>query len=242
MNLTPDQLPALNARFATAAPPDTVRWAVDTFGDQLIMTSSFGAESMCTIHMAAAAKPDIKIVVVNTGYLFPQTLAFMEQMRHRFNLHIYEYHSRNDPVVWLTVNGEPDPRVRKNVDACCAANKNEVFDRAMHELAPAGWIRGVRADQSETRAKMEVVQWNKRYNTWAISPILHWNGKQIHGYLKQHDLPYHPLYSQGYVSIGCNPETCTLPAGGDDDARSGRWAGTNKKECGIHLEDPDKPQ
>src|SRR5207248_2586774 len=184
-------------------------------------------------------KPDIKIVFVNTGYLFPETLAFMEAMRQRFNLNVQEYHTRNDPVVWLTVHGEPDPRVRKDVDACCAANKNEVFDRAMRELAPEGWLRGVRADQSETRAQMEVVQWSARYKCWAISPILHWNGRQIHAYLKKHDLPYHPLWSQGYVSIGCNPETCTMAVGGDDDgdSRKGRWAGMNKKECGIHLED-----
>ncbi len=82
------------------------------FGDKLIMTSSFGAESMCTIHMATQIKPDIKIVVVNTGYLFPETLTFMEQMRRRFNLNVWEFHTHNDPVVWLTVNGEPDPGVR----------------------------------------------------------------------------------------------------------------------------------
>lgn len=229
-------LPALNGRLGNAAPQEIMHWAAATFGQRLIMTSSFGAESMCTLHMAAAIRPDIRIVFVNTGYLFPETLVFMEEMRRRFNLNIWEYHTRNDPVVWLTVHGEPDPHVRQDVEACCAANKNEVFDRAMREMAPQAWIRGVRAEQSETRAGMQVVQWSKRNGCYAVSPILRWTARDIHGYMKQHDLPYHPLWSKGYVSIGCNPATCTRPVGDGADQRSGRWSGTDKKECGIHLD------
>ncbi len=200
------------------------------------MTSSFGAESMCTIHMATQIKPDIKIVVVNTGYLFPETLTFMAQMRQRFNLNVWEYHSHNDPIVWLTVNGEPDPRVRENVDACCAANKNEVFDRAMRELAPDAWIRGIRADQSEMRSSVLPVQWSSRNNCYAISPILKWSARDIYLYMKKFDLPYHPLWEKGYTSIGCNPATCTRAVDPEDDQRSGRWSGTEKTECGIHLD------
>lgn len=234
-------LPALNARFASAPPHDIVRWAADTFTDRLIMTSSFGAESMCLIHLAVTARPNLPIIFVNTGYLFPETLAFMEAMRRRFNLNILEYHTRNDPIAWLTIHGEPDPRRRNNVDACCAANKNEVFDRAMKELAPAAWLRGVRADQSETRAAMQPVQWSARNNCFAVSPILRWTARDIHHYMKAHNLPYHPLWEQGYTSIGCNPETCTAPIGSAEDTRSGRWAGTTKKECGLHLENPQNP-
>ena len=226
----------INADFQGRDPAQLVRWASETFGTDLIMTSSFGAESMCLIHLAVSVRPDIPIVLVNTGYLFPQTLAFMEAMRQRFDLNVREYHSRNDPVVWLTVNGETDPRQRNNVDACCAANKNEVFDRAMRELAPAAWLRGVRAHQSDHRAAMVPVQWNKRVNCWAISPLLEWTNRDIHAYMKKHELPYHPLWEQGYNSIGCSPETCTRPVGADEDQRSGRWAGLDKKECGIHLD------
>ena len=234
--ITAAEVAALNARFNAAHPQEIVRWAAETFGEGLILTSSFGAESMCSIHLAVTAKPGIRIVVVNTGYLFPETLEFMEQMRRRFGLNILEYKTKNDPVVWLTVHGEPDPRVRNNVEACCAANKNEPFDRAMRELAPAAWLRGVRADQSEERGKMEIVQWSKRNNCWAVSPILRWNNRLIHQYMKANDLPYHPLWEKGYVSIGCSPTTCTRAIGEGEDQRSGRWAGTGKKECGINLE------
>jgi len=234
--LTETEVRAANERFRASHPSGIVRWAADTFGDGLIMTSSLGAESMCAIHLAIRAKPDTKIVVVNTGYLFAETLEFMARMRARWGLSVREYHTRNDPVVWLSVNGEPDPRQRRNVDACCAANKNEVFDRAMAELSPAAWLRGVRADQSAERARMEMVQWSPRNRCWAISPLLHWTARDIHQYMKQHGLEYHPLWEKGYSSIGCNPGTCTRPIGADQDQREGRWAGLGKKECGIHLE------
>ena len=230
------QLETLNTRFDTADPHEICAWAAQTFGDDLMMTSSFGAESMCSIHLARAVKSDIKIVFINTGYLFPETIAFMESMRKKYNLNVWEYHTKNDPVLWLSVNGEPDPRCRSNVEACCAANKNEVLDRAMKDLAPTGWIRGVRADQSESRKQMKVLQWSKRNNCWAISPILKWNSRQIFDYMKRHGLEFHPMWERGYTSIGCNPATCTRPVGEGQDARDGRWAGTDKKECGIHLD------
>jgi phosphoadenosine phosphosulfate reductase len=229
-------LAALNNRFNTAHPRDILAWAAGFFGDDLLMTSSFGADSMCTLHMATQAKPDLRIVVINTGYLFPETIQFMEEMRQRFNLRILEYHTRNDPVAWLTINGEPDPRHRHNVDACCAANKVAVMDRAMQELAPAAWVRGVRADQSSERQKLQILQWHHRHNCWAISPILRWSSRDVFYYMKEHNLPHHPLWHQGYTSIGCNPLTCTRAIGADDDQRAGRWAGTDKKECGINLD------
>lgn len=237
-SLTPGSLPELNAPLD---PPDIVQWAAATFAGRLIMTSSFGIESMCSIHLAISAQPQIKILFINTGYLFPETLAFMEQMRNRFNLNVLEFHSQNNPITWLTIHNEPDPAHRNNVDACCAANKNEVIDRAMRQLAPAAWLRGIRADQSAQRSAMDIVQWSARHQCYAISPILRWDKRQIHAYMKAHDLPYHPLWEKGYTSLGCNPLTCTQPLSLDaptDDSRSGRWPGLAKKECGIHLDSP----
>jgi phosphoadenosine phosphosulfate reductase len=235
--LIPAEVEQLNARFDKAHPHEIIRWAADRFGTGLVMTSSFGADSMCTIHLATQVIPDIRIIMVNTGYLFPETLAFMEEMRHRFNLNILEYHTRNDPVVWLSVNGEPDPRYRNNWQACCAANKDPVMDRAMQEIAPAAYLRGVRADQTAQRGKMKPIEWMDRYKSWAISPILRWSTRDIYYYMKEHNLPHHPLVDKGYVSIGCNPETCTRPVGAGEDQRAGRWAGSDKKECGINLDE-----
>ena len=143
MQLTEPQLADLNSRFVTSHPSEIVRWAAETFPvGNLLMTSSFGAESMCLIHLVEAVRPGTPIGFVNTGYLFPETLAFMEEIRGRFHLNVLEYHSRQDPFVYLSVRGETDPHLRKDVAACCAANKDEVFDRVMAELAGGGGVGG----------------------------------------------------------------------------------------------------
>lgn len=227
---------ATNAVLDTYDPPSVVNWAAKEYGKGLVMSSSFGAESALLIHMATRVLPDIKIVVVDTGYLFPETHAFMEELRHRFDLNLWVYRTKNDPIAYLKAAGETDPTVRQNVEACCGVNKNEPFERAFHQLKPAAWLRGIRRNQADTRQSKQPVEWSKRYNCFAVSPLLNWTRKDIHNYMKQHDLPYHPLYEQGYASIGCNPQTCTRPIQIGEDPRAGRWSGSSKTECGLHLE------
>ena len=229
-------LDAINAVLDTYDPARVVDWAAQEFGEGLVMSSSFGAESALLLHMATRAKPDIKVIVVDTGYLFPETHAFLETLRHRFDLNIWTYRTRQDPIQYLKDAGETDPTFRNNVEACCAVNKNEPFDRAIKELQPRAWLRGIRRNQADTRAARKPVEWSKRFNCYAVSPLLSWDRRQIHQYMKQHDLPYHPLFDQGYASIGCNPLSCTRPIQIGEDARAGRWSGTNKIECGLHLE------
>jgi phosphoadenosine phosphosulfate reductase len=229
-------LATMNQLFERQSPVDIVKWSVAQFGPDLVMTSSFGAESALLIHMAIQELPDIRIIMVNTGYLFPETHAFMEQLRHRFNLNVWSYRTRNDPIAWLRQAGEDNPTWRKDVDACCAANKNEPMERAMRELQPKAWLRGIRRNQAETRKAASFVEWSNRYRCHAVSPLLNWTSKDIYGYMKQHDLPYHPLYEKGYASIGCNPLSCTRPIQIGEDPRSGRWSGTGKLECGINVE------
>lgn len=234
-------LEATNAKLETLSPPEIVKWAADTFGDELIMTSSFGAESAILIHMAATAMPRIKIVMVDTGYLFPETHDLMAELRKRFDLNIWTYRTKNDPIRYLQDAGEEDPGWRKNVEQCCGVNKNEPFDRAMKELAPAAWLRGIRRDQADTRKSRGIVEWSKRNNCYAVSPLLPWTGRDIGLYMKQHGLPYHPLVSLGYLSIGCNPLSCTRPVQEGEDPRAGRWSGQTKTECGLHLDHTSEP-
>ena len=226
---------AYNELFEKSQPVDVVKWANAQFGDRLVMSSSFGADSAVLLHMAVTGRPDIKIIMVDTGYLFPETFAFMEQLRRRLNLNVWIYRTRQDPIAYLAAAGEGDPKWRADVDRCCAANKNEPFERALKDLAPLGWLRGIRRNQAATRKERAFVEWSQRYQCYAISPLLNWTGREIHQYMKQHDLPYHPLREKGYSSIGCNPLSCTRPIMPGDDERSGRWAGAGKVECGINL-------
>jgi phosphoadenosine phosphosulfate reductase len=224
----------MNDALRDADPEKIVAWAAARFAPELVMTSSFGAESALLIHMATRVVPDIRIILLDTGYLFPETHAFMEQLRRRFNLNVWVYRTRNDPIAWLHHAGEENPAWRNDIDRCCAVNKNEPMERAMKELAPKAWLRGVRGDQTKVRANARFVNWSDRYNCYAISPLLNWTTRDIYGYMKRHDLPYHPLYEQGYLSISCNPLSCTDKVQIGEGARSGRWQG-NKAECGINI-------
>jgi len=226
---------ATNRVLETYDPIRAVAWAARQFGEDLVMSSSFGAESALLVHMATAVLPRIRIVFVDTGFLFPETHRFMEELRQRFDLNVWTYRTRNDPITYLDQAGEDEPMLRKDIPACCAANKNEPFDRAIQQLRPKAWLRGIRRQQADTRAARQIVEWSNRYDCYAVSPLLTWTQRDIHVYMKKHDLPYHPLWEQGYASIGCNPLSCTRPITIGEDPRAGRWSGTGKLECGLHL-------
>jgi len=228
-------LAALNQMFESTDPTRIVEWAGAQFGEDLVMSSSFGSESAALLHMANQIKPGIRVIFVDTGYLFPETHGFMEQLRLRLDLNVWHYRTRNDPIAYLHKAGEENPTWRKDINACCGANKNEPFERAMKELAPRAWLRGIRRDQAKTRTQQQFLEWSPRYNCHAVSPLLNWTGRDVHAYLKKYDLPYHPLWEKGYASIGCNPLSCTQPVGEGEHPRSGRWAGQDKIECGINL-------
>ena len=228
-------LDAVNPMLEASDPAHIVEWAAAQFGRDLMMSSSFGAESMLLIHMATRVRPDIRTVMVDTGYLFPETHRFMEEMRLRFDLNVWIYRTKNDPIAYLHHASEENPAWRKDVDSCCAANKNEPFERAMKDLRPRAWLRGIRRNQADTRKNRQIIEWSPRYECYAVSPLLTWSGREIYAYMKQHDLPFHPLYEKGYFSIGCNPLSCTRPIQPGEDPRSGRWAGRDKVECGINL-------
>ncbi len=229
-------LDALNSAFEDAEPQKIIGWAAAQFGAGLVMSSSFGAESALLLHMASAVLPDIRVIFIDTGYLFPETHRFMEELRHRLNLRIWTFRTAHDPFAYLHGAGEDNPTWRKDVDGCCAANKSEPMERAMRQLRPAAWLRGIRRGQADTRRAKRFIEWSDRYQCHAISPLLNWSGSEIHAYMKRHELPYHPLYEQGYFSIGCNPLSCTRAVRPGEDPRAGRWSGHAKVECGINLD------
>jgi len=227
----------VNSRLECAQPQQIVRWAADRFGRDLVMTSSFGEQAAVLIHIATRLVPEIRIIFIDTGYLFPETHRFMEQLRLRLNLNVWCYRTPHDPISFLRHAGEENPEWRKDVIGCCAANKNEPMQRAVSELCPMAWLRGIRRDQSESRRNVKVLEWSDRYQCWAVSPLVNWTTRDVGLYMKKHNLPWHPLVEKGYLSIGCNPRSCTCPVAPGQDSRSGRWAGTGKLECGIHSLD-----
>ena len=228
-------LPEVNSVLERCDPPQIVAWAAREFGDDLIMSSSFGAESAALIHLATSANPGIRVVLVDTQFLFNETHEFVEKLRDRFDLQLRVYRPAHRGEEYLNLANETDSKWRNNVERCCAVNKNEPFDRAMRELRPHAWLRGIRRDQAETRRGRQIVEFSERFNCYAISPLLNWSAEQIRAYMQRYDLPSHPLLAKGYTSIGCHPESCTRPVQIGEDARAGRWTGLSKTECGLHL-------
>ena len=220
-------LDAINLKLGPASPTEIIGWCVDQFGDDCAISSSFGAESACLLHLATEVKPDIRVVFVNSGFLFEETLSFKAELTKRLKLNLVEFTPLISHAEFLKQYGK---LYEKDPDLCCEINKVEPMRRAISGLK--AWMSGVRADQTAYRAGLKPVEL-KANGLYKVAPILSWNSKTIFQYLKEHDLPLHPLWEKGYTSIGCEP--CTAVPGSPGDPRSGRWQGQNKSECGIQT-------
>ena len=227
-NLTPQELERLNARFETAHPVEIIRWAVETFRPDAALTSSFGADSAAVIHMALQADPRISIRTVDTGFLFPETIQFTEALRRRWNLNLSVFRTTlSDGEVARLKRGHAARPIDDRY--CCGEYKREATERALAGLRC--WIAGLMRAEAATRRHTPIVE-VLAGGLVKVAPIAARTPRQIVDYMTQHDLPYHPLWAQGYTSIGCALHT-QKPVD-PNDPRSGRWAGTGKTECGIH--------
>jgi phosphoadenosine phosphosulfate reductase len=196
-----------------------LRWAGATFGDDLVVTASFGDAVLA--HLAHSALPGVEIVLLDTGYLFAETEWFADDLRRRYGLRLRTVHPLADVErdVW-----------QFDTQSCCAARKVEPLERALR--GKRAWVTGLRRADSATRAGTPVVHDDLLRGVVKVNPIATWSDDDVTAYTQRHQLPSHPLADRGYPSIGCWP--CTRPADGDDP-RAGRWAGTDKTECGLHL-------
>ena len=230
--ITPPPAPADLER-ATAA--ERVRWAVETYGDGLVMTTSFGIHSAVMLHLVTRIVPGIPVVFIDTGYLFPETYRFAEQLASRLNLHLRTYGpgmtaARQEALYGRRWEQGIDELKRYNFH-----NKVEPMERAVRELRATAWLAGLRRSQAATRERLAVVQVQNKIAK--IHPILDWDNRRMHRYLTEHGLPYHPFWEQGYVSVGDWHSTSKLLAGMTEEQT--RFNGL-KRECGLH-EDSGRP-
>lgn len=206
--------------FEDAHPLDVLRWAGDEFGEQLVVTASFGDAVLP--HLVSVAVPDADIVILDTGFLFAETEWFADHLRQRFQLRLRTFHPLPDVEL---------DQWRHDADACCAARKVEPLQRVL--AGKSAWVTGVRRSDSPGRAGTPVVHVDLLRSVTKINPLAAWSDTDVAEYAASHDLPEHPLADRGYGSIGCWP--CTRPVATGDDPRAGRWAGTAKTECGLHV-------
>jgi phosphoadenosine phosphosulfate reductase len=213
------------------APPEVVlSWAKETFGDDLVLTSSFGAESALMLYLATRVMPKVRVVFLDTGYLFPETYRFAEELRERFELDLRVYLPATSPARQEALYGKLWEGDASDLARYHHLNKVEPMDRALRELAPKGWIAGLRRKQTSFRAKLRPVELAD--GVYKVHPILGWDDETAFHYMRANDLPFHPLYRRGYRSIG--DVHSTSPTDADDDPRAGRRLGVHS-ECGIHL-------
>jgi phosphoadenosine phosphosulfate reductase len=230
---SPEQIAAANARLASASPQEILTWAVDAFFPRLTMATAFGAEGCCILHMLAEIEPGVHVFNLDTGYQFPETLALRERIKERYGIDVELVQPDLTVAEYEAAHGGPLYSIRP--DQCCHDRKVVPLRRAV--AGYEAWISAIRRDQTPDRAAAKVVQWDKKFQLVKVNPLLNWTRKDVWNFINQHNVPYNPLHDEGYLSIGCWP--CTRPVADGQDERAGRWAGTAKKECGLHVLDQE---
>jgi phosphoadenosine phosphosulfate reductase len=229
MASVPDTITASSAKDLVDRPAETddpildahrvLQWAHRRFGAQLCVTASFGDAVLA--HVAAEAIPGVEITLLDTGYLFAETHWFADELRDRYGLSVRIVRPAADLAanVWQT-----------DTDACCAARKLEPLERAL--AGRAAWVTGLRRSDSPSRRTAPFVHHDLLRDVVKINPLAGWTDAHVVTYVAAYGLPDHPLADRGFPSIGCWP--CTRPVADGDDQRSGRWADSDKTECGLH--------
>lgn len=205
----------------------SLQWARSTFGDRLVVASSMGDEVL--VHLASQEAPGVDVLFLDTGYHFPDTLKVRDAVANTYQvkvktvlplLSIQEQSEKFGEDLWA-----------RNPDSCCAMRKVEPLERGLQPYT--AWVTGMRRVDAPTRTDIEVVSWDARRKKVKLNPLASWSDAELNDYIAEHGVIQHPLRASGYASIGCAP--CTRAVAPGEDARAGRWSGTDKTECGLHL-------
>ena len=218
-----------NERLKKASASERLAWASAQFGGGLVLSSSFGAQAAVMLHLATQMRPDIPVIFVDTGYLFQETYEFAERLAKRLEVNLRVYRSRRSPAWQEAIDGKRWEQGVEGIEAYNQENKVEPMNRALDELNATAWLAGLRRQQSSSREKLTVLALAK--DRVKIHPIIDWTDKNVHDYLKANDLPDHPLWEQGYISIGDTHTTRKLEDGMSEEET--RFFGL-KRECGLH--------
>jgi len=197
----------------------------------LLMATAFGAEGCCLIHMIAAIQPGVRVLNIDTGYQFAETLELRERIKARYGIEVEYIRPELTVAEYEAEHGGPLYELRP--DQCCHDRKVLPLRRAVERINPLAWISAIRKDQTAERGQASVIQWDPKFDMVKVNPLLGWTKKDIWAFVMKHEVPYNPLHDRNYPSIGCWPCTRAIQAGEDD--RAGRWSGKVKKECGLHV-------
>ena len=217
-DFTDAELAELSIEFERLPATKIIQWAVDNFAPHFALTASMTDSVL--IDLAVKVYPEIEVCFIDTGYHFPETLETVEAVRRKYGLN----------MKIMTVRHHDEELWKVDPENCCSAVKVGQLDRAL--LGKSAWMSGLRRDEADTRIKAPLVARDLR-GLIKVNPIAMWSDQDVQGYIADHDIIVNPLVEKGYLSIGCMP--CTVPVTDPDDPRSGRWAGRDKTECGLHT-------
>lgn len=219
----------INEQLAKKDAIGVLKWAYSSFGEEIVYACSFGAEGIVLIDLISKVKADATIVFLDTNLHFKETYQLINHVKERYpslniqlknpELTVEEQNQIHGKELWKTAP-----------DQCCKIRKLKPLEEELSKYH--AWISGLRREQSSTRANVEFVNRDNRFQSIKICPLIHWTSEEIWLYIKLHKLPYNELHDQNYPSIGC--ETCTIPVAEGEDSRKGRWVNSEKTECGLH--------
>ena len=224
------QLSRTEAEIESLPAEELLLWAYEEFGDRLCLSCSWQKQSSVLVHMVSELGIDVDVIELDTHLFFKETYETRLRLVERYGLHLIqpgiltvaEQHKREGPNLW-----------ESNPDRCCHIRKVEPLIEVLRPYD--AWVSGIRRQQSPSRANARKAERSERYGVWKIQPLADWSEEDVWTYIMANDIPYNPLHDVGYRSIGCIP--CTRPTAPDEEERAGRWAGSDKLECGIHLEE-----
>ena len=230
---TPAELEALaltaGRELETASAQEVMRWAAETFGRRFAVTSSM--EDAVVAHLASTALPGVDVIFLDTGYHFAETIGTRDAVAEVYPVNVITLTPRQTVA---EQDAEYGPRLHdRDPDLCCSLRKVEPLNRGL--AGYDAWATGLRRDESPTRANTPVVAYDPKRQKVKIAPIARWTQDDVDAYVAEHGILLNTLLMDGYASVGCAPESCTRRVLAGEDARSGRWAGAGKTECGIHL-------
>jgi phosphoadenosine phosphosulfate reductase len=212
------ELARVSESLETAPAEHVVAWAWERYGGNMVLALS--GQDCVLLDMVIRVDLEIEVVFLDTQYHFPETVEYVESLRDRYSMNLTIMH----PEV------EPDDRWADDPDGCCRARKIDPLARALE--GKEAWMTGLRRADAPTRAKAPILSYDIGKGLVKVNPLATWTDLDVEGYVRDRHLPIHPLREQGYHSIGCWP--CTSPVANGEHPRAGRWAGTDKIECGLH--------
>ena len=222
------KLQHLQAKLREAHPTEILQWGIEKFGaERIVLACSFGLEDVALVDMLTKINPNVDIFYIDTGLLFKETYETRYRLAKRYRkdfkrisgLTLAEQKEKWGSSLW-----------KRDPNHCCQLRKVAPLKEALKHYD--AWITGIRREQAPTRAQAEVIEQDHVFNLIKLNPLAFWKEHEVWDYVVKQNVPYNPLHDQNYPSIGCAP--CTRPALPGKDPRSGRWAGLNKIECGLH--------